>query len=154
MDEERTKTESGSWLAAERKLAKRDFLIAIENEMANDWEDKAAALEGALWETNAPKEAEEEAAAKYMVTAPPLCVVATNGGLGLQDVFTASKAEFAAGHQRLKGKRVLFSLGFHGTGVHVQACADRIKSELELYGCPPQFPSREPAIDPGSGVRA
>lgn len=35
---------------------------------------------------------------------------------------------------------VLFPFGFHCTGMPIKACADKLKREMELYGCPPKFP--------------
>lgn len=63
-----------------------------------------------------------------------------NGSLHLGHAFSLSKCEFAASYQRLKGKNVLFPFGFHCTGMPIKACADKLKRELELYGCPPKFP--------------
>jgi leucyl-tRNA synthetase len=111
--------------------AKRDFLISIEKEIAKDWEETK------LWETDAPKEGEADQP-KYMVTFPYPYM---NGHLHLGHTFTLSKAEFAAGYQRLKGKRVLFPFGFHCTGMPIKACADKIKREIEQFGCPPKFPA-------------
>jgi leucyl-tRNA synthetase len=44
-----------------------------------------------------------------------------NGSLHLGHAFTISKIEFAAGYQRLLGKRVLFPHGFHVTGMPIKA---------------------------------
>lgn len=68
-----------------------------------------------------------------------------NGRLHLGHSFSLSKADFAAGYQRLKGKRVLFPFGYHCTGMPIKASADKLKKEIELYGCPPQFPTDENA---------
>lgn len=38
---------------------------------------------------------------------------------------------------------VLFPFGFHCTGMPIKACADKLKREMELYGCPPVFPNEE-----------
>jgi len=110
--------------------AKRDFLISIEKEMAKVWEETK------LWETGAPK-AGEAYQPKFMVTFP---FPYMNGHLHFGHTFTLSKAEYAAGYQRLKGKRVLFPFGFHCTGMPIKACADKIKREIEQFGCPPKFP--------------
>ena len=43
-----------------------------------------------------------------------------NGSLHLGHAFTVSKIEFAAGFERMRGKRVLFPLGFHATGMPIK----------------------------------
>jgi len=43
-----------------------------------------------------------------------------NGSLHLGHAFTISKIEFAAGYQRLLGKRVLFPHGLHATGMPIK----------------------------------
>ena len=43
-----------------------------------------------------------------------------NGSLHLGHAFTISKIEFAAGYQRMLGKRVLFPHGFHCTGMPIK----------------------------------
>ncbi|ETN97635.1 hypothetical protein RFI_39894 [Reticulomyxa filosa] len=63
-----------------------------------------------------------------------------NGILHLGHAFTLTKAEFAAGYQRLKGKNVLFPFGFHCTGMPIAACAQKIREEISHFGNPPQFP--------------
>lgn len=73
-----------------------------------------------------------------------------NGSLHLGHAFTISKIEFAAGYERMLGKRVLFPHGFHVTGMPIkvrvhrrsvrtrltcsQASADKIIREMELFG--------------------
>ncbi|KAM8974469.1 leucine--tRNA ligase, cytoplasmic [Pelodytes ibericus] len=66
-----------------------------------------------------------------------------NGRLHLGHTFSLSKCEFSIGFQRLKGKTCLFPFGLHCTGMPIKACADKLKREMELYGCPPQFPEEE-----------
>lgn len=63
-----------------------------------------------------------------------------NGRLHLGHTFALSKSEFAVRYQRLKGKNVLFPLGYHCTGMPIKACADKLKRELDTFGCPPTFP--------------
>ena len=43
-----------------------------------------------------------------------------NGSLHLGHAFTISKIEFAAGFQRMLGKRVLFPHAFHCTGMPIK----------------------------------
>ncbi|XP_074068795.1 leucine--tRNA ligase, cytoplasmic isoform X1 [Macrotis lagotis] len=66
-----------------------------------------------------------------------------NGRLHLGHTFSLSKCEFSVGYQRLKGKKCLFPFGLHCTGMPIKACADKLKREIELYGCPPEFPDEE-----------
>ena len=46
--------------------------------------------------------------------------------------FTASKIEFMTGVARLEGKRALFPLGFHCTGMPIRACADKLVDDIKL----------------------
>ncbi|BFZ57205.1 cytosolic leucyl tRNA synthetase [Savitreella phatthalungensis] len=57
-----------------------------------------------------------------------------NGSLHLGHAFTLSKVEFATGFARMQGKRALFPLGFHCTGMPIKACADKLKREIEMFG--------------------
>ena len=45
-----------------------------------------------------------------------------NGSLHLGHAFTISKIEFAAGYERMLGKRVLFPHAFHCTGMPIKVC--------------------------------
>jgi len=57
-----------------------------------------------------------------------------NGTLHLGHAFTMTKVEFATGYERMNGKRALFPLGFHCTGMPIKTCADKLKKELEQFG--------------------
>lgn len=63
-----------------------------------------------------------------------------NGMLHLGHAYTVTKAEFATRYNTLKGKNALFPFGFHCTGMPIQASANKLKLELETYGCPPVYP--------------
>ena len=58
-----------------------------------------------------------------------------NGRLHLGHSFSLSKADFAAGYQRLKGKRVLFPFGYHYR-MPIKASADKLKRKLNFTGVP------------------
>ena len=57
-----------------------------------------------------------------------------NGSLHVGHSFTISKVEFTAGFSRLQGKRVLFPLGFHCTGMPIKACADKLVEDVQRFG--------------------
>jgi leucyl-tRNA synthetase len=57
-----------------------------------------------------------------------------NGTLHAGHSFTVSKIEFTAGFARMQGKRSLFPLGFHCTGMPIKACADKLINEIEVFG--------------------
>jgi leucyl-tRNA synthetase len=57
-----------------------------------------------------------------------------NGTLHAGHSFSVSKIEFTAGFARMQGKRVLFPMGFHCTGMPIKACADKLINEVKLFG--------------------
>ncbi|XP_033622748.1 leucine--tRNA ligase, cytoplasmic isoform X1 [Fukomys damarensis] len=120
---------------AERKgTAKVDYLKKIEKEVQQKWETEK------VFEVNACDLEKQPSKGKYFVTFPYPYM---NGRLHLGHTFSLSKSEFAVGYQRLKGKCCLFPFGLHCTGMPIKACADKLKREIELYGCPPDFPDEE-----------
>ncbi|XP_047411762.1 leucine--tRNA ligase, cytoplasmic [Sciurus carolinensis] len=120
---------------AERKgTAKVDFLKKIEKEIQQKWDTEK------VFEINASDLEKQTSKGKYFATFPYPYM---NGRLHLGHTFSLSKCEFAVGYQRLKGKNCLFPFGLHCTGMPIKACADKLKREIELYGCPPDFPDEE-----------
>ncbi|KAG3266046.1 leucine--tRNA ligase, cytoplasmic [Ictidomys tridecemlineatus] len=120
---------------AERKgTAKVDFLKKIEKEIQQKWDTEK------VFEINASDLEKQTNKGKYFATFPYPYM---NGRLHLGHTFSLSKCEFAVGYQRLKGKSCLFPFGLHCTGMPIKACADKLKREIELYGCPPDFPDEE-----------
>uniref|UniRef100_A0A915C2C9 leucine--tRNA ligase n=1 Tax=Parascaris univalens TaxID=6257 RepID=A0A915C2C9_PARUN len=111
-----------------RKVAE---LLELEAEIQQLWD------EARVFETDAPGNLKEP---KYMVTFPYPYM---NGRLHLGHTFTISKCEFAVGYQRLRGKRCLFPFGLHCTGMPIKTAADKLKREIEDFGCPPKFPIDE-----------
>lgn len=57
-----------------------------------------------------------------------------NGNLHAGHGFTISKVEFTAGFERMLGKRVLFPLGFHVTGLPIKASADKLAEDVRKFG--------------------
>lgn len=37
----------------------------------------------------------------------------------------------------------MFPFGFHCTGMPIKACADKLKWEIQTFGCPPVFPNSD-----------
>ena len=110
---------------------KRDFLTLIEKKYQKIWESEK------LFEANA----KTQEFSKYFGCIPYPYM---NGRLHLGHCFTITKVEYAARYQRLKGKNVLFPFAYHCTGMPIKACADKLKFEMETYGCPPVFPDEFP----------
>ncbi|XP_006148100.1 leucine--tRNA ligase, cytoplasmic isoform X1 [Tupaia chinensis] len=120
---------------AERKgTAKVDFLKKIEKEVQQKWDTEK------MFEVNVSTLEKQTSKGKYFVSFPYPYM---NGRLHLGHTFSLSKCEFAVGYQRMKGKTCLFPFGLHCTGMPIKACADKLKREIELYGCPPDFPDEE-----------
>ncbi len=57
-----------------------------------------------------------------------------NGTLHAGHSFSVSKIEFTAGWARMQGKKALFPMGFHCTGMPIKACADKLVNEIKLFG--------------------
>jgi leucyl-tRNA synthetase len=75
---------------------KRDYLVNIEHSVQKDWQ------EGHFFDADPP----------------PL----PEGVSSYAEFFeTISKVEFAAGFERMRGKRVLFPVGYHATGMPIKA---------------------------------
>lgn len=113
---------------------KVEYLQKIENDVQSMWRSKK------LFDVDAPETVRKSSDEKFMVTFPYPYM---NGRLHLGHTFSLSKAEFSVRFHRLNGKRVLFPLGFHCTGMPIKACADKLKRELETFGYPPAFPTDE-----------
>ena len=102
-----------------KSFARRDQLRA--NELAA----QAAWASSKEFETDAPSVT--PAPSKFMVTFPYPYM---NGRLHLGHAFSLSKAEFAAGYQRMLGKSTLFPFAFHCTGMPIHAAAQKLKREI------------------------
>ncbi|KAL2009759.1 hypothetical protein VTN00DRAFT_5566 [Thermoascus crustaceus] len=115
---------------------KRDTLIAIEKKYQALWKEKK------VFEVDAPSLSEVPAGSmsaaelreKYPKFFGTMAYPYMNGTLHAGHSFTASKVEFMTGFARLEGKRALFPLGFHCTGMPIKACADKLADEVKKFG--------------------
>ncbi|SPO26174.1 probable CDC60 - leucine--tRNA ligase, cytosolic [Ustilago trichophora] len=115
--------------------AKRDFLQKLEKESQDFWAQQH------VFDINAPTQDDglvdmtpEEVRAKYPKWFATIPYAYMNGSLHLGHAFTLSKVEFAAGYERMQGKRALFPWAFHCTGMPIRAAADKLVREIELFG--------------------
>ncbi|KIR52790.1 leucine-tRNA ligase [Cryptococcus gattii Ru294] len=125
------------------KTDKRDYLIDLEKTAQASWAEQQ------LFETNPPPLPEgiktyseffasgqsmEEIHEKYPKWFGTFPYAYMNGSLHLGHAFTISKVEFAAGFERMRGKRVLFPVGYHATGMPIKAASDKLIREMEMFG--------------------
>ncbi|SOV04995.1 probable CDC60 - leucine--tRNA ligase, cytosolic [Ustilago sp. UG-2017a] len=115
--------------------AKRDFLQKLEKESQDFW------AQSRVFDINAPTQDDglvdmtpEEVRAKYPKWFATIPYAYMNGSLHLGHAFTLSKVEFAAGYERMQGKRALFPWAFHCTGMPIRAAADKLVREIQLFG--------------------
>ncbi|ONH66132.1 Leucine--tRNA ligase, cytoplasmic [Cyberlindnera fabianii] len=115
--------------------SRRDALIEIEQKYQKIWADEK------VFEQNAPTLEEEkveipieELHEKYPKFMSSMAYPYMNGVLHAGHCFTLSKVEFSVGFERMRGKRALFPLGFHCTGMPIKACADKLVREAEMFG--------------------
>lgn len=115
---------------------KRDALVASEKKYQKKW------AEAHVFEPDAPSLSEEpfdtttpdDLHAKYPKYSANFAYPYMNGSLHAGHGFTASKVEFTVGFQRMLGKRSLFPLGYHVTGMPIKACSDKLVREIEQFG--------------------
>ncbi|PYH46847.1 leucine--tRNA ligase CDC60 [Aspergillus saccharolyticus JOP 1030-1] len=115
---------------------KRDTLIAIEKKYQEQWKKNK------VFEVDAPSAAEvpfgsisaAELREKHPKFFGTMAYPYMNGTLHAGHSFTASKVEFMTGVARMEGKRALFPLGFHCTGMPIKACADKLRDEVQKFG--------------------
>ncbi|WWD09639.1 leucine-tRNA ligase [Kwoniella europaea PYCC6329] len=125
------------------KTDKRDYLIALESSAQESWKTAQS------FEANPPPLPEgiksyqdffetgqsmEELQKKYPKWFGTFPYAYMNGSLHLGHAFTISKIEFAAGFERMRGKKVLFPVGYHATGMPIKAASDKLIREMEMFG--------------------
>ncbi|KAF8522737.1 hypothetical protein BU17DRAFT_86642 [Hysterangium stoloniferum] len=124
------------------QTGKRDYLKSLEKKYQDRW------VEEKLFEVDAPREGDltaEQLREKHPKWFGNFPYPYMNGSLHLGHAFTISKIEFAAGYERMLGKRTLFPHGFHCTGMPIKAASDKIVREIEMFG--PDFERYEPDAD-------
>jgi len=104
-------------------------LIALEKTAQSSWQATK------VFETNPPplpsgvstyeeffttKQSMEDVQVKYPKWFGTFPFAYMNGSFHLGHAFTISKIEFAAGFERMRGKKVLFPLGYHVTGMPIK----------------------------------
>ncbi|KAL8765664.1 MAG: hypothetical protein Q9209_007344 [Squamulea sp. 1 TL-2023] len=114
---------------------KRDTLITIEKRYQKQWQESGIFNAAAPTTTEIPagsasKVLHQRHPKYYGTFAYPYM----NGTLHAGHSFTASKVEYTAGFSRMQGKRVLFPLGFHCTGMPIKACADKLTEDVRKFG--------------------
>lgn len=115
--------------------ARRDALIAIEKKYQKIWaEEHQFEIDAPSIEDEPITMDSEELHRKYPKFMSSMAYPYMNGVMHAGHCFTLSKVEFSIGFERMNGKRALFPLGFHCTGMPILACADKLKREAELFG--------------------
>ncbi|KAI4121864.1 MAG: hypothetical protein LQ338_006120 [Usnochroma carphineum] len=115
---------------------KRDTLIKIEKRYQKQWQ------ESDVFNAAAPSTSEivpgsiaaSDLRRKYPKYFGTFAYPYMNGTLHAGHSFTASKVEYTAGFARMQGKRTLFPLGFHCTGMPIKACADKLTEDVRRFG--------------------
>ncbi|CAI4835813.1 ADM_collapsed_G0055810.mRNA.1.CDS.1 [Saccharomyces cerevisiae] len=115
--------------------ARRDALIAIEKKYQKIWaEEHQFEIDAPSIDDEPITMDSEELHRKYPKFMSSMAYPYMNGVMHAGHCFTLSKVEFSIGFERMNGKRALFPLGFHCTGMPILACADKLKREAELFG--------------------
>ncbi|RFU28221.1 hypothetical protein B7463_g8103, partial [Scytalidium lignicola] len=115
---------------------KRDTLIAIEKKYQAQWKKDRVFEQDAPSITEVPlhsvsaAELREQRPKFFGTMAYPYM----NGTLHVGHSFSVSKIEFTAGFARMQGKKALFPMGFHCTGMPIKACADKLINEIKMFG--------------------
>ena len=131
-------TEMATLSVAPKGTAKRDALLSNEAEVQAMWDSVGAyEAEADQSETGVSNDG------KFIVTFP---YPYSNGHLHIGHAFSLTKAVFRAQFERNRGKNVLFPFAFHCTGMPIQAAANKLRTEIESYGAPPQFPEDDPEV--------
>ncbi|KAK4102494.1 leucyl-tRNA synthetase [Parathielavia hyrcaniae] len=115
---------------------KRDSLVEIEKKYQRMWE------ENGVFEVDAPSVDDfplgsispDELREKFPKFFGTIAYPYMNGRLHAGHAFSFSKIEFHTGFERMRGKRALFPLGYHCTGLPIKASADKLVKEVDMFG--------------------
>ncbi|KAF4637500.1 hypothetical protein G7Y89_g586 [Cudoniella acicularis] len=115
---------------------KRDSLVAIEKKYQAQWQKDGVFQPDAPSTDEVPLHSVSAADLRkqYPKFFGTMAYPYMNGTLHAGHSFTVSKIEFTAGFARMQGKRSLFPLGFHCTGMPIKACADKLINEVKMFG--------------------
>lgn len=134
-----------------QNTTKRDTLTAIEAQCQEKWKaDKAFEVDPPEYSNGATGASAHDKHPKFYGT---MAYPYMNGSLHLGHAFTLTKVEFATGFARLQGKRALFPLGFHCTGMPIKSCADKLKKEIEMFGTDFVVPEKAEPEEPVAPVQ-
>ncbi|PLW40185.1 hypothetical protein PCASD_12297 [Puccinia coronata f. sp. avenae] len=117
-------------------FTKRDDLIRYEKEAQKKWTELDVFRTDSPYMENPELQdlSGEELRQKYPKFFGTFPYPYMNGSLHLGHAFTISKIEFAIGFERMRGKRALFPVGWHATGMPIKSASDKIIRELEQFG--------------------
>ena len=115
---------------------KRDSLISVEKKYQQQWQNDKIFQSDAPTTTEVPLHSISAAELRGKVPKFFGCIAYPymNGTLHAGHSFTVTKIEFAIGVARMQGKRALFPMGFHCTGMPIKACADKLINEIRMFG--------------------
>ncbi|KAL8947515.1 MAG: hypothetical protein Q9222_006210, partial [Ikaeria aurantiellina] len=115
---------------------KRDSLIKIEKKYQKQWQESNVFNGSAPTTSEVPigSATSSDLHKKHPKYFGTFAYPYMNGTLHAGHSFTASKVEYTAGFARMQGKRVLFPLGFHCTGMPIKACADKLTEDVRKFG--------------------
>ncbi|KAH7103714.1 leucyl-tRNA synthetase [Auriculariales sp. MPI-PUGE-AT-0066] len=135
------------------QTGKRDQLRELEKKYQAQWADEH------IFEVDAPSRAGTQTAEQVRDDGNPKWTGNTpyaymNGSLHVGHSFTVSKVEFAAGFQRMLGKRALFPVGYHCTGLPIKASADKLVREMAMFGDNFERHSQDAAEEPAPAPAA
>ncbi|KAI3879279.1 hypothetical protein MKW92_048286 [Papaver armeniacum] len=117
-----------------QNFSRRNKLLEIESDVHTWWD------EGDVFKAESCEKPPKLGEKFIEISLIPISMV------HLGHVFSLLKLIVAAAYQRLRGTNILLPLDFHCTGMPNKASADKLAREIEKFGNPPVFPSKEDQI--------